>query len=417
MIRWYRGPWQWVTDERMSFWSVPWARWSLDLRSLPEQTQQGGSPGLGIFATTEAISDSNYDLIGYGNWHDVKPNQRTKDAIPARKNYKVKGDDLIGCLFDLLTDGADPDGGDFAKPLVPTVSGRLELHCGKSFYDRFTYGKHGHSSKIKQMLRKEFGELFVEAKAGKLKDVEHHRRVLDYWCEKYGVDDWREFVPQQLQKDVPGRLKHETTITDNFTRADASTLGSSAEGWSWSTMTGVGAGKIISNEAGLNTGVDARSRADSDLSSSDNYGQAVIKVWGSSDSAEPIARCSSAAATFYIYIPRNNATNAHRVFKCATGTFTQLAAANNDVPTLPATARLTCNGSSIESTMNSIARNSFSDTSITSGLRTGLGFNCNSAVKVSADDFAGADVATAGTNYTQLQSTHRGLLRGVYTRY
>ena len=47
MIRWYRGPWQWVTDKRMSFWSVPWARWSLDLRSLPEQAQQGGSPGLG----------------------------------------------------------------------------------------------------------------------------------------------------------------------------------------------------------------------------------------------------------------------------------------------------------------------------------------------------------------------------------
>lgn len=399
----YRGPWQWVTEGGLSFWCVPWSIGCLDMRSIPEQSQRGGTPGLGIFMATSPISDSNYDLLGTGNWHDIKPDQRGKDSLPKPKKYAVKGDDLVGMLLDLLTDAADPTGSSFVKPLIPTANNKLELCLGGyRFTESFSWGN-ARTSKIKDAIRLEFQQVFDGAKAGKLKDAEHHLRVLDAYCEKYGVEDFKEFVPPAIQKDVPGPKKHETTITDSFDRANADALGTSSEGWSWTETEGDI--DILSNQAKQGAaGAECIARAESDLSSSDLYSQADV----SGGFPGVGARYSSSAKTYYFAQWISN----WQIRKYVAGAFTSIANSGTSGP--PTTVKLTCNGSSLEVFSNGVSQVSATDTAISGNLRCGIhGFSGAETW----DNFQAADLAGSTVKYTQLERSTRGYQRGKYTRY
>ncbi len=415
MIHIYRGPWQWITEGPQSYWSVPWASGCLDCRSVVEQSQAGGSPGVGIFSSRVPISDSNYDLLGTGNWHDIKPDQRVKDAIPAPRGYRVKGDDLVGMLLDLFTAGADPEGSEFAKPLMPTVRGRLELHLGgRKHSERFRWGSPA-TAKIQHVIRGDFRRIVAAVDGGQL-PPEHHRRVLDYWCDKYHVDDWREFAPQDLQARIPGRLKHATTLQESFDTADSATLGPN---YSWTDLTGdIGvvsnAAEAITNDASFG----ARSRADSDLSGADHYAQAVL--------LNPTA----STATFTVFCRKDSTTTKDwyqvdcitggtwRTVKASGGTYTVIGtnttgetAADNDV------LKVETDGSTIRRYRNGGLQDETTDATITGNLRGGIGNYWTGGTKPRMDSWEAADLTGGGITITQLQALNRGITRGIYTRF
>lgn len=419
-MRWYVGPWQWNESEpNLPHWSPPvGAVGALDLRSIPQQSTKRVQDGFGIFVSKDHLS-SDYELLGTGSLRDIKTLQRLNDRIPKRdRKRQPKGDDLLSLLLDAICDGSDPTGDSFAKPLMPDADMRLCLTIGDMHIQWKTAPWNYHWDKIQDVERADFQRCFDDAKAGKLNDGEHHRRCLDALCDKYnmqGPDDWKGFIPTKIRKEIKGRLKHETTITDNFNRADAASLGTASGGYSWTRMTGFGDAQIISNQAGATSIKDSRNRANSDLSSSDLYAQITLNAWSAADAFEPIVRANSSAATFYMYNPRNTATSTHRLFKCVTGTFTVLNTVSGDVPTTGQTSKIIVSGSSLTGSVSGVDRIAVTDTAITGNIRCGFGFNANTT-SLLVDDFEAGDVSSAAVTYTRLETLMRGITRGVYTR-
>ena len=103
-----------------------------------------------------------------------------------------------------------------------------------------------------------------------------HRKVLTVWIEKYGISDYKVFIPEGLPLEKP--LPHNTVITDDFDRSDQSPLGTGPEAWSWSNV-GSGGFSIVGNRARNDNSNDVDSaRADSDLSSADHYVEGDVSV-------------------------------------------------------------------------------------------------------------------------------------------
>ena len=301
-------------------------------------------------------------------------------------------------MLDVLTGGADPDGSDGPMPIVPTVGGRVELLFGQKHSERFRWGQ-GHFSLVRDGLRKQFAGLWQQS-------PRLARKCLDYWCEKYGVGDWADLVPPALRADVPGRLPHETTINENFTRADsASAIGNHL---SWTQVSGTW-GTFSNTAYKVSTAsVIESARADSDLSSSDHYAQVVVANGNGSVFHGPACRHSSSASTYYVTA---NFSNAQYLTKLIAGTQTNLTSTAHNYAN-GETLKIEANGSSIKGYANGTQYPSTTDTSITSGTRCGI---VSSLTNGTFDDFEAADLAAAGLVYTQLERGVRGLLRGLWT--
>ena len=240
----YLGPWQWDATEH-AWTPPPGCLGAVDLRTVPQMGQAGGMPGMGVFAAPGTLS-GDYALLG------EHPTARTggaaRDAWESLTGYRPAGARPIDLLWDALTAGSDPDGGGAPKPLLPSRQGRghwadLRL-AGRHRSEPFAWGEDAAATeRVRDALQRDFRAHFAAAQTGRFRDPQHHRRVLDFWCEEYGVTNWQEFVPADLRADVRGRLKHATTLTDDFNRADAASLGA---GWS----TGVGQGhEVVSSTA------------------------------------------------------------------------------------------------------------------------------------------------------------------------
>jgi hypothetical protein len=404
-LNWYAGPWIWDATLRGGAWRPPAGLGGLDLRSLPKQSTQGGTPGMGVFwgnvAPAALENRSDYASLGAGSWYDLKPTGAVRNKIPRRKGYTPKGDDLAGVLLDLLTDGASPDGSDGPKPLFPGYDGRMALACGQTHTEQFRWGG-GHTAVLRQTLRADFKTAFDDAAAGRIRPGQH-RRVLDAMCEKYGVDDWREFVPPAIQGDVPGRLPHETSISETFDQADSTTIGPLL---SWTKV--AGSWRTVSNKVGAIAGGWNVLRADSDLSSADHYSQATITN-AAIQYAGPACRIpSSGAVTMY----QCSTDFSIYIFKLVSGSQTNLGSASQAL-TLNDVYKIEANGSTIKAYVNGTQKVSVTDTSITGNVRCGLGqFGTGDST---LDTFTAADLAAAGIVYTQLERGTRGLLRGMWT--
>ena len=398
-MRYYLGHWQWTTANGMACFAPPaGVVGCLDLGTLPQMSVGGADRGRLLCWTHDAVTlPSEYELLGVGDCREINTDGAMLDKFQSLVGYRPHGDKLVDAVWDCLEGGADIDGAIGPLPLVPTTRGNLELHfAGHSVVKsrRFKWGSDAASPKLKQLLRKEFRGLLQNAKAGKLKDNKHHLRVLDYWCDKYGVSDWREFVPANLQKDVPGRVKHETTITDNFNRADGS-LGSSSEGWSW-TVTG-GSWAIDTNRA-KSTSTNSYARAEFDLSSADHYAQmSVVGGFSSPANSELLVRQSASVAfTHYMYVVREGSSSTtHRIYKAIVGVYTLLSTVAETSPVAPFTMRNSVNGSSITGSIGGVSKiGPLSDTGISGNLRTGM--SAESTADQIFDGFQAADLA-AGT--------------------
>jgi len=422
-MKYYIGPIPWVVNDFGGHFSRPAGTLGMiDLGSVPSQAIAGSDRPVCVCWTSGAVLPSEYALLGDGDCRELAAGNDMRSAFQSLAGYRPRGDRLVELIYDCLVGGSDPDGSSGPLPLMPSLSGWLDLYMAghsRVLSERFEWGRPGsrgndHTPKIKHLLRKQFAELMDDAQKGRLRDREHHRRVLDFWCEKFGLqgaEDWRELVPQALQQDVPGRLKHETTITDNFNAADSATPGNTL---TWSEVSGAWSNNT--NQLRLDSGASANRtvRADSDLSSSDHYGQ-VKWVSGGTSNRGVTARFSGSAETAYVNLWRAS-NSRYDFFKVVTGTYTLIASGGASSLNANDVLKISCNGSSITGSRNgSTEWGPTTDSSIAGNTRGGV-YGVDIA-NVFYDDFEAADLSAVGIVYTQLERGTRGLMRGMYTRF
>jgi hypothetical protein len=364
----------------MPSWNPPPGYALLDLRSIPDHAE--GASGRAVFFGDGSIP-SGYDSLGSGPWADIRPSGRTLAAIPRRRGFIPAGDTLRDLLLSILTDGSAPDGSDGPRPILPTVGRRVELRAVGAVHDRaFALDSSTHANRVKDVLRADFAAVHADATGGKTPDPEIHRRVLDYWCEKYGTGDWQQFVPAGLRAHIEGRLPHRTTITESFNKANGVGLGPDL---SWTSV--FGTWQVDSNKAGKSgtNSVVEHARADTDLSSADHYAQVA---WSAgSYFAGPCARVvNSSAKTFYVLFGGSPLY----LTKLVAGTQTNLTSgsscAMNDV------MQVRIDGSTLTGRINGTQVISTTDTAITGNLRTGL--HLYYATTSALDSFEAADLTT-----------------------
>lgn len=398
----YLGPWIWVVEDEVDpgSWNAPEGTVGLlDLRPIPDQSLAGtyGDKPYSFFATTKEL-DSSYTLLGKGDCRDIHTDNRMKNIWKSLIGYRPDGDKLVDLLWDQLTNGSDVDGIIQCCPLNPEFN-NLALHLGGHSIvkkERFVWGKHQHTAKLLKQKQKQFEKYFNAAKNGKLKDSEHYRRILDAWCEECKTDDWQQFVPQKLKKDVPGRLKHETVITDDFNRADEPLDGSfSAEGWSWAWFHGTNFSEIVSNSvrkiSASNTDF-GHYVAQSDLSSSNHYAQYQHLGNNSNRQIGVLTRIDVSGPDFY-GVNNDIDGNPLTLFKLVGGTQTTIISGNFGMGGFNAIHRLEVVGSNLKTYRNAILIHNVTDTSISSGLRCGYRQMSNAtASSVMFDNFEAGDL-------------------------
>jgi hypothetical protein len=381
-------PYVWITNPTPSHWQLPSSVGGIDLRPLGAQAQAGGAPqGRGFCASRSAVAGD--ELVAAYHPSDALSTSPMRDAWLSAMGYRPAGTTLLDLLWDQLTVGADPSGDAGPKPLMPGADGQLRLYLGGHSLvrqERFEFGKHPHTNQVRVVLQRDFREMW-EASGGD----DHCCRVLDFWCEKHGVSDWREFVPAGLRAHVPGRLPHETTLTDDFNRADSTNLGAD-----WTET--AGDASIASNQLAASS-FPAEIRHTSNLSSADHYSQcALVVLPATNDGAGPLARFSAAASdTFYVSDFQDNVgapTSRCTTYKRITGTYTLIAGPTGVTFSLPDTAKIECNGSTIKAYFNGAEVHSVTDSGISGNLRTGLRIGATSTARL--DDFEAADLAAAG---------------------
>lgn len=413
-MRTYLGPWQ-TGDVGGELGWVPPADClgAVDLRTLPEMAQAGGTPGVGCFVVNGKLP-SEYTLLGQGDPAEVRVTGKHRAAWASVAGFAAEGDTLDRLLMDHLTRGSDPDGESAPRPLLPSRRGRghwLELHLHRRVRSRpFKWGEdEADTERVRTMLRREFRRLMRDAGDRKLKDRHHHLRVLDFWCEQYGLDDWRDLVLADLRADVPGRLRHETTY--NETWPTNSTTISSGQDNTWTETSGdleVRGGRL--GEVGENGFGEARLEAD--LSSTDHYAQAVVydvAGGGALSEGRVLTRFDSAARNHYGYT-RSNSNPRLIIFKRVAGTPTTITSLAGTDPSDGTVIKNDASGSTISAYDGGSLTLSTTDTAITGNLRGGAACRVNGE----QDAFECGDLGAGGIRYTQLERRPSGIMRGTW---
>lgn len=414
-MKYYLGNWRWDSGED-AYCAPDGAVGAIDLGAVTDMSAPASSrPGCLCWA--EGALPSEYTLLGEGDVRQITRTQRIVDALASVTAGKKRpaGATLQSLIHNCLTDCADPLGEGAPRVAEPALDGWIDLWLwghGRVHGERFEWGTSTHTAVLKASLRQQFADLFADAQNGKLCDDKQHLRVLDFWCDQFRIDDWRQFVPQKLHKHVPGRVRHETTITDTFDRTNASTLGTSSGGWSW--VNGAISGWGISANKANSTVNGNLARAQFDLSSANHYASGDAVPSGTTAAVGLCVRYSASADTHYDGWARNNATTTYRLRKVVSGTATNL----NDVSTTAfasGSLKTEINGTSLSLYKDGVVVNGpVTDSSIAGNLRTGLVVVLGTGGTI--DNFQASDLSASSTVLVQLESWARGFSRGMWTR-
>lgn len=346
----YLAQWEWFTEsDGNSYWRCPGGDCLglVDLRSIPQMSKAGGVPeGYGFFVYDKPKTIKNSILLG----NDL--------------NAVYNGKTILDFLWDKLTLEADPTGLTAMKPLMPNRNLDMELYLGgyslvKS--EKFDQSKH---PLVLEVVKNDYRRMRQE-------DIDrgsdNYKRVLDAWQDKYKID-YRNFIPKDLPDE--GKLKHQTTITDNFNRANATALGASSEGWSWVEI--LGNIDITSNQADAVGGTGNTDYANFALSSDDHYAQA--NVWSSGTSDTDIAFRLENVSQYDHYVANDsNDNNRWELWKAIDAVNTSLGYSTTGWTTQA--GRLIkgqADGSTITFDSDGVTKVSATDTAITGFLYTGI---------------------------------------------
>lgn len=374
-------PWVWdTTSMPMHHWRGPASAVGLvDFRSIPQQSIAGGAPqGFAFCASTQPTG--GIEIAHSLNFINEQATNGMRDAWESEMGFRpIGGPNIVDLPWDQLTTGSDPSGENGPKPLMPGTDGFLKLYLGGHSLAKselFQWGIHPHTNRVRDVLRRQFAEQHE-------RHQEHARKVLDFWCEKYRVDDWKEFVPQNLHAHVPGRSKHDTTIIDDLNRADGDTIGNQL---SWTEVLGDfdTASNQVVKSATANTVEHAR--AESALSSDDHYAQVLRVAAPGGNYSGPCARIPASPSTdktFYTIW----ADNTSYLVKLVAGTQTNMVTGANGMAS--EIYKVQADGSTIKGFFAGVENLSVTDTAITGNLYCGLNIFGTDAI---LDDFQAADL-------------------------
>lgn len=405
----YIGIGNWIWDAKQNCWKSPLVS-GLDLRPISEQANAGEYDG---FAKGNCLVVSNSPLgsefisIGEAESHSTA---LIKSAFQSALGYRPQGDTVKQLIFDLLTNGSHPDGELGVRPLMPDDRNNLKLFLPKLgciHSERFKYGKHHHTNKIRDVERLNY------------RDVCHsgsNRKYLGGLGLKYSVDNPHElFIPDDLEIVQPA--KPETTYSDDFNRSDSTNLG-----FNWVELTNDS--QILSNKACCVTSgnVFVVAHWASDLSGTDATAQAIFGSNGVRGTGGVLLRKdSSGTATYYRFYTNideveNDPENwpphfftdvNHYIEKVVSGTATQLGTYSQVDPygattywnTNPITSIGSANGSALKLTVNTVDMVSLTDTSITTGLRSGFVLKYSAFGSTTCEDWTTSDLGGAPTAF------------------
>ena len=302
---------------------------------------------------------------------------------------------LLDALWATLTSEADPDGVTRAKPIMPTHKGVLELHLGGHSLVRAEKlpkdpTTHPAWPKIQRVLQNDYRAI---RGSGRAEERTLARKWLGAQQAKYRLSPEAArdlIIPADLPRELP--LRPTTTITDDFNRADADALGTSAEGWSWTEV--LFDFDIVSNRARLMSdtfaGGHASARAESALSSDDHYAEIDIPVGntGSARRTGPVVRFAAAANSFYGF---GNLDNGYELLRVLANSRTVLGSSAT-VAAFPKRLRIAVDGSNLEGFIDGISDITVTDTNFTGQLHTGFWATAAAVDAIQFDNFEAADL-------------------------
>lgn len=388
---------------------------TLDLRSVT--AFQAGDLGPALFGSDLDLG-SDYTLLVDGDINDAPKDALRADFAAALGVGTVTGVTLLDWIWSALTLHADPTGQTACKPLLPTSDLHLELHFGGKLLKRTLFDLASpEAAGVKGVLQEDYRKIRADTLGGKTSDAQLHLKVLDYWGEKYKVADPQNyFVPADLPKEAP--IKHGTTLTDDFNRADQAPLGTASGGGSWQSYTSLGSGlstdstrvAVVSNsysDASAFSGITgwANSRLESDLSSSDAAVQCDVTALGATKNGQigPTVRNTTGAdGTCYLARAVEVTAAIHLTKEASNGTLTDISSQSVTVSGLPKQLYISFSGSSYVVKWNGSTVLSGTDTTISSGTRGGMFlYEPDLAAATAADNWQAADLAAAVTLMAQ----------------
>lgn len=420
----YLGHWEQHSNFGGLYWRAPGgnAIATLDLRTIPQMSAIDRQGGLGIFGY-EAAESHDLLLLELGDPYTPMTSTAHVKALLNAPLGAVKPIDIIA---ELLLEHGDSSGEHRHKPLASRRRAFCDIIFGpihiraeetKALKNRIAIFQNDY-----RRLRRSGVDTNVLARVIGAEMLINFGKMSD---ENAGY-----LLPREFQKDA--WAEPATTITDSFNRANAGTLGSSSEGWSWSEVQN--SGHSIASNTAESAGAldqDKASRADSDLSTADHYSQVDVvtlpqpttnnrAIHGGAD-----VRFAAAATTFYrSHLVRWDAgaganKQEHWLWKMVAGTATQLGTQVSVTISLPDTIKTQSVGSTITTYFNGVQSQSLTDTAITGNLRTGIsGFNRDANYQL--DAFSATDVVTGRTTKnTRTPSLHMrdlGVARRIYTK-
>jgi len=409
-------PWLW-SDSEQAHVPPPGAGAVLDLRPEAEQAKASQSSGWGLFAWPDQVYDESGELVanmqavpldaislGYGDCRELQPTTQQRDELKTRLGLSAQpsGATLIDTISDCLGALADPSGQNGPKPLLPTREG-LEIHLAyhsrvfaQSFNgaELFATTAKGRANRIRDVLR---SDLETANKSG---GPELVAKVLGLLCDRWGVSytqavKWRNLIRGPLLAELLGKSggkfspkKPATSYSDDFNRADSSTLGAA---WNYYFIAGTGPYEstfgISSNRAAHTKPATDSSGSDfaaytSPVSSADHWVQAVVvstsAVTKSNIVAYVLARQNSTPDRNF-YAIRNTlvsgSSSTSQLRKMVSGTETNLGDGTAGTRTIPWTMKLNVSGSSLTGYDGVTVIASATDTGITGNLYGGIGTN------------------------------------------
>lgn len=379
------GPYTRYREGGITFTVPPAGATGIDLRSIPGHADLT----YGLFWSDKPFGQ-DYRAVGRGDLRDIT--NAPRDVIASMFGLRtLAGDTLADLIWGLLTVDADPNGENRAPPIMPTRRRQMELVLsghGPVAQKRFEPGL-SEAPPVRDLLQRQYRRIRQAALDGLLKDDVHHRRVLDYWCEKYGLtEDY--FRPPDLPPET--RVGHETTITESFNKTD----GSLGPDLTWVDFHNSGVYEVVSQAAERVASSLGATRANSALSSDDHYAQAEFSSLAFSDrTAGVMARQAGDATQTYYMALADGPTNGE-TWKIISGSNTSVGAqggtfAAGDV------IQLECDGSTITRKKNGSTQNSTTDTAISGNLYTGLASVHAIAGSPAVDNFEAADLSSGTT--------------------
>lgn len=413
--RYYIGNLVKQTLGEQSWWSAPAGTVGMvDLATLATcgtATDSASDRPLAFFAVDGTL-DSSWTLLGQGDCREIATTSAMRDAFRSLLGYRPSGDKLVDLLWDFLTNGADAEGDATCPPLVPTREGYLELILGGHSpvrREKFAFGTHGHTNKLKQQLKKELKWIRKRAIAGDCRtkdgvDYEFHRRYLGGVLMKYGLtaDDAQLILPPGWDKsETPKRPG--TQLAENFNTADSTTLGPT---YSWSEYVDASAWdtfSIVSNRCRSTTGTSYgnTARCNTDLGGSDITATIVVSTFTDGATNNQFGACtrfkSNAATAYFARGVPYYSPDAFDFGKIVNGVSSVI---NQDTNCPLSTSKIISvgmSGSSYTATFDGGHTRSGTDTAISSNTRGGLfGYATSASYLPEMDDWTADDGLTSG---------------------